>query len=84
MASKRDIKKIVNSVIIDIVEESFSVQLFNEAKTEASNKVIDNAAAVQDEILSRISAAKSKKDFTSIIADFETKTDELYDQVNKL
>ncbi|HLU87114.1 MAG TPA: hypothetical protein VKZ44_05110 [Taishania sp.] len=84
MANKRDIKKIINSVIIDIVEESYSVQLFNEAKTEASNKVIDAAAAVQDDILSRINAAKSKKDFPSIIADFEAKTDELYDLVSKL
>ncbi len=84
MANKRDIKKIVNSVIFDIVEESYSVQLFNESKAEASNKIIDAAATVQDELLSRISQAKSKADFKSIYADFENKTDELYDQVNKL
>lgn len=84
MANKRQIKKIVNSVIIDIVEESFSVQLFNESKVEASNKIIDAAANLQDDLLSKINQAKSKSDFKSIYADFESKTDELYDQVNKL
>lgn len=84
MANKRQIKKIVNSVIIDIVEESYSVQLFNESKAEASNKIIDAAANLQDDLLSKISQAKSKVDFKSIYTDFETKTDELYDQVNKL
>lgn len=84
MANKRQIKKIVNSVIIDIVEESYSAQLFNEGKAEASNKLIDAAANLQDDLLSRISQAKSKADFKTIYADFESKTDELYDQVNKL
>ncbi len=84
MANKRQIKKLVNNVIIDIVEESFSAQLFNESKAEASNKIIDAAADLQDDLLSRISQAKSKADFKSIYADFESKTDELYDQVNKL
>lgn len=84
MANKRQIKKIVNNVIIDIVEESYSVQLFNEGKAEASNKIIDAAAELQDALLSRISQAKTKADFKSIYTDFESKTDELYDQVNKL
>lgn len=84
MANKRQIKKLVNNVIIDIVEESFSAQLFNESKAEASNKIIDAAADLQDDLLSRISQAKSKADFKPIYADFESKTDELYDQVNKL
>lgn len=84
MANKRQIKKIVNSVIIDIVEESYSVQLFNDSKINESNAIIDAAANLQDNLLSRIGQAKSKADFKSIYADFETKTDELYDQVNKL
>lgn len=84
MANKRQIKKIVNSVIIDIVEESYSVQLFNDSKINESNAIIDAAASLQDNLLGRISQAKSKADFKSIYADFETKTDELYDQVNKL
>ncbi|HNR85695.1 MAG: hypothetical protein R2779_01445 [Crocinitomicaceae bacterium] len=84
MANRRQIKKVINNVIIDIVEASYSVQLFNESKTEASNKIIDAAAELQDDLLSRINNVKSKKDFPAIIADFEGKTDELYDQVNKL
>lgn len=84
MANKREIKKIVNNVIFDIVEDSYSVQLFNESKAEESNKIIDAAAAVQDEFLSRISRAKVKADFKGIYEDFEAKTDELYDRVNKM
>ncbi|MCO5258571.1 MAG: hypothetical protein M9916_00310 [Crocinitomicaceae bacterium] len=84
MANRRQLKKAINYVIIDIVEASYSAQLYNVKKTDASEKIINAAADLQDNLLSRINQAKSKKDFSAIVADFESKTDELYDQVNKL
>ena len=84
MANIRQTKKMINNVIYDIVEASYSAQLFNDKKADASNKIIDAAATVQDDLLSRINNVKSKKDFPSIIADFEKNADDLYDQVSKL
>lgn len=84
MANIRQTKKMINSVIYDIVEASYSAQLFNDKKTDASNKIIDAAAAVQDDLLGRINKVRSKKDFPAIIADFEKNADDLYDQVSKL
>ncbi len=84
MANKRTLKKVVNNVIYDIVEECFSAQLYNSGKTEACNAVIDEAAGLQDNLLSRISQAKSKADFKAIIADFEAQTEALYDKASKI
>ena len=40
MASKRNFKKDLNKMVFDVVEECFSVQLYNESKTEVTNKLI--------------------------------------------
>lgn len=84
MASKRIFKKLVNNTIIDIVEESFSAQLYDPKKAEASNLVIDEAIVFQDELLSKVKRAKSKTDFKAIYADFESKSDELLDKAVNL
>ena len=41
MASKRNFKKDLNKMVFDVVEECFSVQLYNESKTEVTNKLIE-------------------------------------------
>ena len=84
MASKRDLKKALNNLIFDIVEECFSAQLYNEKKTEASDKLINEAADFQEEILSKISSAKSKAEFRAIREQIEAKADQLFDAVNSL
>ena len=71
-------------MIFDIVEECFSAQLYNEKKTEASDKVINDAADFQDEMLSKISAAKSKAEFRVIREQIEEKADQLFDAVSSL
>lgn len=84
MASKRDLKKALNNLIFDIVEECFSAQLYNEKKTEASDKLINEAADFQEEILSKINSAKSKAEFRAIREQIEEKADQLFDSVNAL
>lgn len=84
MASKRDIKKGLNNLIFDIVDDCFSVQLFNEAKAEASDKVIDQAADFQDAMLTKINQAKSKAEFRAIHEEIEKKGEEFFHAVNAL
>ena len=84
MASKRDIKKGLNNLIFDIVDDCFSVQLFNDKKAEASDKVIDQAANFQEEMLSKISRAKSKTEFRAIHSEIEAKSEEFFQAVNAL
>lgn len=66
MANVRNLKKNINGMIYDVVDECYSVQLYNESKAEESDNFIDDAADFQDEIMGEIKRAKSKEDFKAI------------------
>ena len=84
MASKRDIKRNVNNMVFDIVDECFSVQLWDEAKTEDADAIIDEAAEFQDVILSKIHRAKSKLDFRPISQEIEEAAISFVSKLNAL
>ena len=84
MANKRELKKAINHMVIDIVEECFTVQMFDEAKTEATDAIIEEAAVFQDTILSRINAAKGKADFKEIEETVETTAVSFIEKLNGL
>lgn len=66
MASRRILKRNVNHMVFDIVDECFMIMGFDESKTDACEKLIDEAADFQDIILEKINAAKTKVDFRPI------------------
>ena len=68
MASKRTIKKALNGMIIDVLDECFSVQLYNESKTEATDKLIEEALTFGDDMLAKVHQAKSKKEYPNFEA----------------
>lgn len=84
MASKRLIKKQLNGMIFDVVDECFSVQLYNQSKTEDTNKLIDEALDFRDDMLARIHQAKAKKDYPAIYGDLENKGIYFVEQLNGL
>ena len=84
MASKKNLKKHLNGMIFDIVEECFTIQLFDPSKTEKADKIIDEAADFQDEMLIRINAAKSKADYKPIREDFEKAAIDFIKKLNSL
>jgi len=84
MASKRQLKKEINRAIYDVVDECFSVQLFNVTKKEKSDQIIDSAASVQEELLARLNTARSKEEFRSIRSDFMEKTVALYQEISQI
>lgn len=84
MASKRTIKKQLNGMIFDIVDECFSLQLYKPATKETTNKLIDEALDYRDAVLASIHQAKSKKDFPSIIAGMEDKGIHFVESLNDL
>ena len=61
MASRKYLKKALNNMVFDIVEECFTIQLFDENKAEKTNVIITEAADFQDAILAEINKAKTKK-----------------------
>lgn len=73
MASKRTIKKQLNGMIFDVVDECFSVQLYKPSEEEKTDKLIEEALDFRDEMLTRIHKAKTKKDYPAIYQALEDK-----------
>ena len=71
-------------MVIEIVEECFTVQMFDETKAPASDKLIEEAAAFQDAILAEINKAKTKKDFPAITSKIENSALEFITKLNEL
>ncbi len=88
MASKRDLKKDINYVLGDIIEAVYIWEITNPDKgTEASEKVIDEAIEIFDELIQKVndrSVENKKKHFKSINQDLETRGRGLIDKINAL
>lgn len=84
MANVRSLKRSINGMIYDVVDECYSVQLYDASKTEESDAFIDDAADFQEEIMSEIKKAKNKKDFKAIEAKVEKTEKEWLQRLNKM
>jgi len=73
MASKRTIKKALHGMLIDVVDECLYIQENNSAKTEATDKLMDDAFDFTTDALTKIHQAKSKKDFPALRKEMEDK-----------
>ena len=84
MASKRKFKKHLNEMVYDIVEGCFYLQLTDETKIKKTDKLIDEAATFQDDVLSRIYKSKSKKEFSEISTHVNEKAQYFVEKLNEL
>lgn len=84
MASKRTIKKQLNGMIFDVVDECFSLQLYKSALTEKTDKLIEEALDFRDVVLADIHQTKSKKDFSAIYTKMEDKGVYFVEELNGL
>jgi hypothetical protein len=84
MANKRMLKKQINAMIIDVIDECIYIQEVNDDKAEAAEGLIEEVISTYNELLSRINTGKTKVDFKSIVSDFDQKSDELLDKLNGL
>ncbi|HTO38827.1 MAG TPA: hypothetical protein VL021_10410 [Brumimicrobium sp.] len=84
MASVRDLKRNINNMIYDVVDECFSIQLFDESKEEVTDAFIEDAADFQEEIMAAIGRAKSKKEYKAIEEKVEATHEEWLARLNKL
>lgn len=84
MANVRNLKKNINSMIYDVVDECYSVQLYNDSKAAESDSFIDDAADFQEEIMGEIKRAENKKDYKAIEAKVEKTREEWTTRLNKM
>ncbi|PKR81559.1 hypothetical protein CW751_03275 [Brumimicrobium salinarum] len=84
MASVRNLKKNVNNMIYDVVDECYSLQLFNESKKEETDAFIDDAADFQEEIMGDIKKANNKADYKAIEEKVVKTQEEWITRLNKM
>lgn len=84
MANIRDLKKEVNNMVYDVVDECYSIQLFDESKKKDTDEFIDEVADFQEEVMTEINKATSKKEFSAIRQKAEEKAEEWVKKLNKL
>jgi hypothetical protein len=92
MANKRNIKKDINSVLGNVLEECYSEMLNNPGvKEKEINTIIDEAVDLADDLISRVNGARNiaatkerKKHFNKIADELEDKAIGFIEKLNKL
>lgn len=89
MASVKNLKKDINIVLSDIIEECYLWQMLQEdaKKADKAEKIIDEAIETFDELIVKVNDKKvenKKAHFKSISADLEKKANALLSKIEKL
>jgi hypothetical protein len=82
MANKRILKRNINEMVFDVVEECFFFEMT--APSDKSAQLIDEAADFQDAMLTKINKAKGKAEFRAIATEVEAKAVYFVDALNGL
>lgn len=86
------LKKKINTVMNDIIEECYSMQIYSDGKKDSeTNKIIDEAVNLFNDLLTRTNAARNiedkkemRKHFELINTDLEKNSLDLMTKMNKL
>ena len=84
MGNKRILKKGLNEMVFDIVDECYFIQIADPNKLKATEKLITEVADFQDDQLSKMNKAKGKAAFRAIHTEIGTKSDYFVDALNTL
>lgn len=84
MGNKRTLKKGLNEMVFDVVDECYFIQITDENKIPAAEKLIVEVADFQDHVLGSINKAKGKAAFRLIYTEVEAKSDYFLDALNTL
>lgn len=82
MASRRIVKKNINTLIGDVIEEYYNSLLNDEVKSEEQvEKLVDECVDLADELISKINSAKKLKSRAEVKKLFAEVKDKLGDNV---
>jgi len=88
MASIKNLKKDINNVLGDVIEECYMWELMNpKADTKKSQAIIDETVGVFDTLIVKMSEKNienKKVHFNSVQSDLETTAAKLLEKVNKM
>ena len=84
MANKRILKRNINEMVFDVVEECFFFEMTAPDKADRSAKLIDEAADFQDQMLTKMHQAKDKVAYRAIVTEVEAKANYFVAALNAL
>lgn len=84
MASKKLLKRKVKGIVYDILDSCDYFVVSGSPKADMAEKLMDEAVDFHDAMVSRIGAAKSKKDFSAIAAEVEAANKDFTEKLNEL
>lgn len=84
MASIRIVKKKLNQMVNELVEEAFSTQIENSGLSEKSDALINQIVEFHEEMLGKLYAAQSKKDLSGFSEEMEERGYNLFQDVMNL
>ncbi|MFM1893236.1 MAG: hypothetical protein ACO28O_01815 [Crocinitomicaceae bacterium] len=84
MANKRTLKRNINAMIVDVIDECIYIQDTQPSKEDASESLINEVIQTYNDLLSKINKAKGKGEFAAIVQSFEEKSDQFIDKLNAL
>ncbi len=92
MPNRRDIKKDINSVLANVLEECYSEMLFHPEKNDDKiNAIIDEAVDLADDLIAKVNKSKKlksgkemKTNFHSISEELENKAIGFIEKLNSL
>ena len=84
MASKRNLKKHISTMVEEVLDECVYIQDFNPTKIETTEEMIEDILDWEEEILHKIHVAKTKKDFAPIRASIIKTEDDFIEKLNKM
>ncbi|MCE3279350.1 MAG: hypothetical protein K0S44_1541 [Bacteroidetes bacterium] len=82
MANRRELKRNINGLLGDVIEECYESLLNNEGKNEKEvEAIVDEAVDLADELIARTNSAKSLKSKKEVQKHFSAIKEELGDKV---
>lgn len=87
MASIKNLKKDINYIFSDIIEECYVWQLENGDNKDKAEVIIDGAIASFDALVEKINDKKAenkKQHFKTIVSDLESNVNDLRSQIDSL
>jgi hypothetical protein len=84
MASKRFLKKQLNALTFDVVEECFNIQIYDASKTEVTNALIEEVVEYRNTYVERMHQANNKKDYRPLMNELDEKGDEFLNRLHSI
>jgi hypothetical protein len=84
MANKRTLKKHINAMVFDVIDECLYLQETQEEKAQEAEQLIEEVVNSYNDLISRINHGKNKADFNAVWNDFNDWSEGFSEKLNAL